>query len=212
MAFFPRLKQNFIAYHSFNVSLRPDYIFEIHQVWQSVFSRVYSNSCCSCWFEPEIIKIGLSFHKMYSNNILELEIYWMHHVYIYIYIYIEVILIAWNFPSPPLSLSLSLSHTLSPTSCARIYIATSRFPREHSATELMYVNPYWSANTGVSIGRRTSHENTASTFVLTLPSIVQNVLFVLFVWKWDRNKVAVQLLFWGVCFQDLFKRARSILV
>ena len=32
---------------------------------------MYSNSCCSCSFEPEIIKIGLSSHKMYSNNILK---------------------------------------------------------------------------------------------------------------------------------------------
>ena len=30
VAFFPSLKQNFIAYHSFKVSSRPDCIFEIH--------------------------------------------------------------------------------------------------------------------------------------------------------------------------------------
>ena len=54
VAFFPSLKQNFIAYCSSKVS---DCIFEIHQLWQSGFSRVYSNWCCSCWFEPEIIKI-----------------------------------------------------------------------------------------------------------------------------------------------------------
>ena len=53
MAFFSSLKQNFMAYHSFS---RPDCIFEIHQLWQSGFSRVYFNSCCSCSFEPEIIK------------------------------------------------------------------------------------------------------------------------------------------------------------
>ena len=34
---------------------------------------MYSNSCCSSSFEPEIIKIGLSFHKMYSNNILSFQ-------------------------------------------------------------------------------------------------------------------------------------------
>ena len=33
---FPSLKQNFIAYHSSKVSPRPDCIFEIHQLWQSV--------------------------------------------------------------------------------------------------------------------------------------------------------------------------------
>ena len=56
--FFPSLKQNFMAYRSSKVSSRPDSIFEIHQLWQSGFSRVYSNCCCSCWFEPEIIKMG----------------------------------------------------------------------------------------------------------------------------------------------------------
>ena len=34
---------------------------------------MYSNSCCSCSFEAEIIKIGLSSHKMYSNNILNFQ-------------------------------------------------------------------------------------------------------------------------------------------
>ena len=70
---FPSLKQNFIAYRSSKVSSRPDCLFEIHQLWQSSFSRVYSNCCCGCWFEPEIIKIGQSSHKMYSNNILTFQ-------------------------------------------------------------------------------------------------------------------------------------------
>ena len=43
--FFPSLKQNFITYRSSKVS---DCIFEIHQLWQSDFSSVYSNSCSSC--------------------------------------------------------------------------------------------------------------------------------------------------------------------
>ena len=64
---FISLKQNFIVYRSSKVS---DYIFDIPQLWQSDFSRVYSNSCCSCSFEPEIIKTGQSSHKMYSNNIV----------------------------------------------------------------------------------------------------------------------------------------------
>ena len=68
--FFPSLKQNFIAYRSSKVS---ECIFEIHQLWQSGFSRVYSNSCWSCSFEPEIIKIGQSSHKMYSNNIVNFQ-------------------------------------------------------------------------------------------------------------------------------------------
>ena len=70
---FPNLKQNFIAYRSSKVSSRPDCIFEIHQLWQSGFSMVYSNCCCSWSFEPEIIKIGQSSHTMYSNNILNFQ-------------------------------------------------------------------------------------------------------------------------------------------
>ena len=34
---------------------------------------MYSNCCCSCSFEPEIIKIGQSSYKMYSNNILNFQ-------------------------------------------------------------------------------------------------------------------------------------------
>ena len=71
--FFPSLKQNLIVYRSSKVSSRPDCIFEIHQLWQSGFSRVYSNCCYSCWFESEIIKIGQSSHKMYSNKILNFQ-------------------------------------------------------------------------------------------------------------------------------------------
>ena len=72
-SFCPSLKENFIGYRSSKVSPRPDCIFEIHQLWQSGFSRVYSNCCCSCSFEPEIVKIGQSSHKMYSNNIVNFQ-------------------------------------------------------------------------------------------------------------------------------------------
>ena len=70
VAFFSSLKRNFIAYRSSYVSSRPDCI---HHLWQSGFSRVYSNCCCSSLFEPEIIKIGQSSHKMYSNNIVNFQ-------------------------------------------------------------------------------------------------------------------------------------------
>ena len=70
VAFYLSLKHNFIAYRSSKVS---DCIFEIHQLWQSGFSKVYSNSCCSCSFEAEIIKISQSSHKMYSNKILNFQ-------------------------------------------------------------------------------------------------------------------------------------------
>ena len=42
---------------SSKVSSRPDCIFEIDQLLQSGFSRMYSNSCCSSSFEPKIIKL-----------------------------------------------------------------------------------------------------------------------------------------------------------
>ena len=71
--FFQSFKQNFIAYRYSKVSSRLDCIFEIRQLWQSGFSRVYSNCCCSCSFETEIIKIGQSSHKMYSNNIVNFQ-------------------------------------------------------------------------------------------------------------------------------------------
>ena len=83
--FFPSLKQ-FIAYRSPKVS---DCIFEIHQLWPSGFSRVYSNCCSRCSFEPEIIKNG-QWSDMITHWILKslrqfnmpvqksLEIYWIH--------------------------------------------------------------------------------------------------------------------------------------
>ena len=61
----------FIAYPSSKMSSCPDCIFEIHHLWQSGFSRVYSNCCCCCSFEPEIIKIDKN--KMYSNNIVNFQ-------------------------------------------------------------------------------------------------------------------------------------------
>ena len=67
---FPRLKQNFIAYRSSEVA---DCIFKIHQLWQTGFSKVYSNCCCRCSFKPEIIKIGQPSHKLYSNKILNFQ-------------------------------------------------------------------------------------------------------------------------------------------
>ena len=66
---FSRLKQNFIAYPS----KCPYCISEIHQLWQSGFSRVYSNSFCSCLFVPEILIIGQSSHKLYSKNLLNFQ-------------------------------------------------------------------------------------------------------------------------------------------
>ena len=60
-------------YRSSIVSTRPDCIFEIHQLWQSGFSKVYSNCCCSCSFELEIINSFQSSHKIYCNNILNFQ-------------------------------------------------------------------------------------------------------------------------------------------
>ena len=110
--FFPSLKQNFISYRSSKVSSRPDCIFEIHLLWQSSFTWVYSNSCSSCWFEPEIIKIGLSSYKKYSNNILNIQEsttilntckkksgYLLKAPRLYIYIYSQSTSLYWNILS-----------------------------------------------------------------------------------------------------------------
>ena len=35
---------------------------------------MHSNCCCSCSFEAEIIIIGQSSHKMYSNNIVNFQV------------------------------------------------------------------------------------------------------------------------------------------
>ena len=64
---FSKFKKNFIAYLSSKVSC-PDCIFEIHQLWQSGFSRVYSNCCYSCLFEPEIIKNFCDIYEGHSIN------------------------------------------------------------------------------------------------------------------------------------------------
>ena len=69
-SFFPSLKQNIIACRS---TSRPDCIFGIHQLWQSHFSSVYSNCCCSCLFDSEIIKIGQSSPSTFSNNIVNFQ-------------------------------------------------------------------------------------------------------------------------------------------
>ena len=105
VAFFPSLKHNFIAYRSSKVSPCPDCIFEIHQLWKSGFSRVYSNSCCSCSFESEIIKTCQLPHKMYSNNTVNFQGFTTilnacikksgnslntPRIYLYIYIYIYI--------------------------------------------------------------------------------------------------------------------------
>ena len=97
---FPSLKQNFITYRSSKMS---DCIFLFQHLWQSGFSWVYSNCCCSCSFEPEIIEMGQSSYKMYSNNIVNFlesttilntctkksgNLLNSPRIYIYIYIYI----------------------------------------------------------------------------------------------------------------------------
>ena len=113
--FFSKFKQNFIAYRSSKVS---DCISKIHQLLQSGFSRVYSNSCYCCSFESEIIKIGQSCHKMYSNNILNFQesttilnactkkagnLLTAPSIYIYIYIHIQGKVVLTQNPFPNFS-------------------------------------------------------------------------------------------------------------
>ena len=105
-------------------------IFKIDQLWQSGFSRVYSNCCCSCSFEAEIIKIGQSSHKMYSNNIENFQesttILNAHtkksgnllkaphtHTHIYIYIYIS----GMTLPTNVLDMTLNCIWWWGPSPC-----------------------------------------------------------------------------------------------
>ena len=89
MAFFPSLKQNFITYSKVLIAFLKFTSCDNH----ALMGGGYSNCCCSCSFEREIIKICQSSHKMYSNkefswvyNNLKclykktLESYWMHPV------------------------------------------------------------------------------------------------------------------------------------
>ena len=48
---------------------------DTQKVWKLIVctSYMHFNSCCSCSFEAEIIKIGQSSHKMYSNKILNFQ-------------------------------------------------------------------------------------------------------------------------------------------
>ena len=69
---FSKFKTKFYCISS-KLTSRPDCIFAIHQLWQSGFIREYSNCFCSCSFKPEIIKIGQSSHKLYSNIILNFQ-------------------------------------------------------------------------------------------------------------------------------------------
>ena len=60
VAFFPSLKQNFIAYRSSKVSSHGDWIFEIHQLWQS--------GCIPIAAVAVHLKL-----KMYSYNIVNFQ-------------------------------------------------------------------------------------------------------------------------------------------
>ena len=62
---FSKFKTQFYCILFFKLS---DCIFEIHQLWQSGFSRVYSNSWCTC-----LIEADQSSHLMYSNNIVNFQ-------------------------------------------------------------------------------------------------------------------------------------------
>ena len=65
--FFPGLKHFFYCISFFLTS-------RLH-FWNSpaVTIKVYSNSCCSCSFEAEILKVGQSSRKMYSNKIVNFQ-------------------------------------------------------------------------------------------------------------------------------------------
>ena len=73
VAFSPSLKQFYCI--SFFLVSSLHFFNSPAELWQSGFSRVYCNSCCSCLFYPEIINVGQPSHKIYSNNILNFQEY-----------------------------------------------------------------------------------------------------------------------------------------
>ena len=182
VAFFPSLKQNFIAYRSSKVYSRPDCIFEIHQLWQSGFSRVYSNCCCSCWFEPEIIKIGQSSHKMYSN----------HHHYV--------------VPLARISLTLSRHFSLSFITSGR----SSGLHPVSSHSCCMYVRAGLPAFAWPYAGVHSSTSLMSSSLLLQqCPACLVRLTYIVFVMgsRWPYSWCLV-----GCCCQDLFNIALNILV
>ena len=185
VAFFPNLKHNFIAYRSSKVSLRPDCNFEIHQLWQSDFSRLYSNCCCSCLFKPRIIRIGQSYHKMHS--------YHHHHHH-------HIVLVA------RISLTLSRHSSLS-------YIALGRSSGQHSVSShscWMYVRAGRPAFARQSVGIHKSTSLMSSSLLLQqCPACLVRLTWIVFVigGRWPYSWCLV-----GCCCQDLFRIARSILV
>ena len=70
---FLKFKTEFYCISFFGSVLTSRLHFEIYQLWQSDFSMVYFNCCCSCSFKSEIIKIGQSSPKRYWNNILNFQ-------------------------------------------------------------------------------------------------------------------------------------------
>ena len=180
--FFPRLKQNFIAYRSSKVS---DCFFEIHQLWQWGFSRVYSNCCCSCSFEAEIIKIGQSSHKMYSH-------YHHHHHHVV----------------PPAWISLTLSRHFSLS-----FIASGRYPWLHPVSShscFMYVRAGHPAFARPYVGVHRSTSLMSSTLLLQQrPACLVRLTWTVFMMgcRWPNSWCFV-----GCCRQGLFNIACSVLV
>ena len=177
VAFFPSLKQNFIVYRSSTVSYC---IFEIHQLWQSGFSRVYSNWCCKCSFEAKIIKISQSTHKMYSN----------HHHHIPLVARISLTLSRHSSLS---FIALGRSSGQHPVSSHRcwMYVRAGRpafarpCVRVHKSTSLM----------------------SSSLLLQQCPACLVRLTWIVFVigGRWPYSWCLV-----GFCRQDLFKIARSI--
>ena len=182
-AFLPSIKQNFIAYRSSKVSSRPDCIFEIHQLWKSGIRRVYSNWCCSSSFEYEILKIGQSSHKIYSNH--------HHH---------HVVLVA------RISLTLSRHFSLS-------FIASGRSSGLHLVSShscWMYVRAGRPAFARQYVGVHKSTSLMSSSLLLQqCPACLVRLTWMVFVMggRWPYSWCLV-----GCYRQDLFKIARNILV
>ena len=85
--FFSSLKQNFIAYRSSKVSSRPDFIFEIHQLWLS--GCILIARCLGRWWRGMWLMCLLAVHLLQcrSSLCLHLEEQYGHPLSTYFCIY-----------------------------------------------------------------------------------------------------------------------------
>ena len=164
---------------------------------------VYSNCCCICSFEPEIIKIGQSSHQMYSNNIVNFQVSMT--------ILNACTKMSGNLFKVPRILSCSSASTDFPDSFFPFVSIIHRFQPVFETIsciciELLQISSCESSNTCTSVGRvhwRTSPMSSSLLLPLCPACPVRLIWMVLEIGGW---------LLYSCCTQDLFDIVPSVLV